>query len=130
MELQPSELIDRMSIVKLKIERIGEPHLKGEFEEYKKAISDLKRQGIIIKDEWFNELYEINGKIWDLDFKVRNLVDKKIENISDEEFEKIGRNAIVIGEYMKERDSVKNVITAETNKGFKEIKSDHIAVSS
>ena len=42
MEIPPAEVIDRMSIVKLKIERIGELHLQKEFEELQKAVEELK----------------------------------------------------------------------------------------
>ena len=53
------EMLDRMSIVKLKIERIGEPHLKQEYGEYEKAIKDFEKKGIKTKKEWLEELYKI-----------------------------------------------------------------------
>ena len=71
MEMPLPEILDRISIVKLKIERIGEPHLKEEYEEYNKAIKEQKLRGIKIKDEWLKKLYEINGKIWDLESDIR-----------------------------------------------------------
>lgn len=125
MEIQPAELIDKTSIVKLKIERVGEPHLKLEYEECEKAIEELKRKGVKIREKWIEELYDINGKIWDLDFKIRDYVNSEIEDISKEEFFKIGKEALQIMELMKQRVSTKNKITNELNIGFKEIKIDH-----
>jgi len=66
MEVSPAEILDRMSIVKLKIERIGIPELQGEMNALQKALGDFKEKGIEIKEEWISELYEINKKEWDL----------------------------------------------------------------
>ena len=127
MEIQPAELIDKMSIVRLKIERVGEPHLKEEYSECEKAIDALRKNGVKIKEEWIHELYIINGKIWDLDFKMRDYVDKEVENISGEEFKGIGKDALKIMDLMKQRVEIKNKITEELDIGFKEIKIDHVA---
>lgn len=127
MKVQPAELIDKMSIVKLKIERVGEPHLKEEYKECENALDEFRKKGLEIEQEWFDKLYEINGKIWDLDFKIRDFVDKEIENISRKELIRIGKDALKIMELMKERVDVKNIITEKTNAGFKEIKIDHVS---
>ena len=52
MRIPISDLIDKMTILKLKIERVGEPHLKKEYEEYKKVVINYKIQG---------ELWEIES---------------------------------------------------------------------
>ena len=66
MEVPPAEIIDRISIVKLKIERIGKPELHDEFSALKKALSEFENKGVKIEDSWIEELYEINKKEWDL----------------------------------------------------------------
>ena len=81
MRIPISDLIDKMTIIKLKIERVGEPHLKKEYEEYKKVVINYKIQGETIGKEWFDKLYDINGKIWDIEFGVREIVDKLYNNI-------------------------------------------------
>jgi len=113
------EILDRMSIVKLKIERIGEPHLKQEYEEYENAISDFKNKGVEIKQEWLDELHRINGEIWDLESDIR----KGKENLLG--LEEVGRRAIRIREKNKERIALKNKIVDETNLGFKDVKMNH-----
>ena len=125
MEVPISELIDRMTIIKLKIERVGEPHLKRDFEEHKKSLQEYRKRKIKIKNEWFDKLYEINRGIWDLDFGIRDLVHKNVKKISKEEYKKIGRDSLAILNLMKERVAIKNKIVEETGIGFREIKVDH-----
>jgi len=119
MRIPPSEIIDRMSIVRLKVEKIGDERLNEEMAAHKKALEEYKEDGIEIKDEWLDELYEINGKEWDL-----------LEKMNEER--KGGKNMAKIGElYLqteavnKERAEVKNKIVEVTGKGFLEIKKNH-----
>jgi len=128
MEIPPAEVIDKTSIIRLKIERIGEPHLKEAYERYKDVLDRYKKNNITIKEEWFDKLYEINKKIWDLDFEIRDLVNKQEENLDKEKLERIGKNSLSILEFMKDRVAIKNKIVEETGKGFKEIKINHPSV--
>jgi hypothetical protein len=128
MEIPLPELLDKLSIVKLKIERIGEPQLKKEYEEYLMAIGEFEKRGIKINPKWEKGLYNINGKIWDLEFDVRKIINK--ENCMDEAektmgFEELGRRALLVEKLMKLRVSIKNQITDETKSGFKDIKINH-----
>ena len=125
MEFSTAEINDKMSILRLKIERIGEPHLNKEYEECKNSLEIFKEKGVEIEQDWFGKLYEVNGKIWDLDFEIRDLADKEIEDIDKEESVRIGKNALIIMDLMKERIRIKNVITEKTGFGFIEIKTDH-----
>ncbi len=119
MEMPLPEILDRISIVKLKIERIGEPHLKEEYEEYNKAIKEQKLRGIKIKDEWLKKLYEINGKIWDLESDIRKGKEGELGLVE------VGKRAIEIRELNKQRISVKNRIIEETGLGFRDVKMNH-----
>jgi hypothetical protein len=121
MEMPLPELLDRMSIVKLKIERIGEPHLKEEYEEYEKAVKEFKDRGIEIKEEWVDELYEFNKNIWDLEADIRQGKEEELG------LEEVGRRAIKIREANKKRIAVKNKITEQTGLGFKDVKVNHIS---
>jgi len=116
MEIPPAEVIDRMSIVKLKIERIGELHLQKEFEELQKAVEEFEQKDIKIKSEWFEELYVINGAQWDLESRMR----KAKENGPD--FIEMGKIYIELQKSNKKRVAVKNKISEETGQGFKDIK--------
>lgn len=121
MEVSIAELLDRLSICRLKVERIGEPHLKFEVEELEKAIEEYKEEGIKIKSEWLTELYKINGVTWDLESDIR----KGKEGILG--LEEVGCRAILIRENNKKRISVKNRIIDETKIGFKDVKMNHIS---
>lgn len=119
MEMPLPEVLDRMSILKLKIERIGEPHLVLEMSEYEKALEDFEKRGIKIDPNWVNELYEINGKIWDLESDIRKGKEFELG------LEEVGRRAIAIRELNKRRISVKNQIVEKTGLGFKDVKMNH-----
>jgi len=119
MEMPLPEILDRMSIIKLKIERIGEPHLKKEYEEYKKALEEFKGKGGIIDKNWLENLYEINKKIWDFESAIRQGKEGELG------LEEVGRRALAIRDLNKERISVKNEIVEKTGIGFKDIKMNH-----
>lgn len=114
-----AEILDRMSIVKLKIERIGEPHLIKEYEEYEKAVQEFKDKGIIVKDEWLNELYKTNGIMWDLESDIRKGKENELG------LEEVGRRAIAIRDLNKQRIAIKNRVVEETGLGFKDVKMNH-----
>ena len=127
MEMALSELIDKLSIVKLKVEKVGEPQLKEEQEAYEKAIEDFKKKGVEIEDNWLEELYDINKQCWDLEWDARKLTNS--ENVWEEAekfgFEELGRRAIRVGELMKRRADLKSEIVKKSNIGFSEEKIDH-----
>ena len=112
MEVSPAEIVDRISIVKLKTERIGESLLKKEYLALEKALEEFKRKGIEIKKEWIDELYKINGEEWDLLEKMNE------ERKKGEDYAKIGKIYIETEKINKKRANVKNKIVRETGKGF------------
>ena len=119
METPLDEILDRMSIIKLKIERIGEPHLKKQYEEYKKAVKEFKDKGIVIKKEWLEDLSEVNSKIWDLESDIRKGKEKELG------LEEVGKRAIAIRDFNKQRIAIKNKVIEETGIGFKDVKMNH-----
>jgi hypothetical protein len=119
MKITPAEIIDRMSIVKLKIEKIGNPKFNEEFEALKGALDEFKREGIEIKEEWFNEIYETNKEEWNL------LEQMNEERGGEKNFAKIGQIYLQTELVNKKRSEIKNKIIEETGKGFKEIKKNH-----
>lgn len=119
MEMPLAEVIDRFVIVRLKTERVKTEDKKEEYEYYKKVLEDYKKQGISIKQEWIDRLYEANGKIWDLEHDIR----KGKEGLLG--LEEVGRRAIQIREINKTRISIKNEIVEKTGSGFRDIKMNH-----
>ena len=120
MKISPAEIIDRLSIVKLKMEVIQEPSLKKEYEALKAALEEFKNEGVKIKEEWINELYEINKEEWDLLEQMFKERAKKETN-----YAKIGGLYLETEKVNKKRADVKNRIIDETGKGFREIKKNH-----
>ena len=118
MEMPLPEILDRMSILKLKVERIGEEHLKKEMSAYEKSLEDFKEK-IEIKYEWLNELYNINKMIWDLESDIRRGKEKELG------LEEVGRRALAIRELNKKRVAMKNKVVEETGLGFKDVKMNH-----
>tara|TARA_Y100000310_G_scaffold329947_1_gene400693 strand:- start:18403 stop:19962 length:1560 start_codon:yes stop_codon:yes gene_type:complete len=117
--LPPAEIIDRMSILKLKIERIGGSEFYLEFGSLQKGLENLKKEGIEIQDRWIGELYEVNKAEW-------NLLDEvsKLRQLG-ENFEQIGRTYVEIEKLNKKRAEIKNEIVRGTGKGFEEVKKNH-----
>ena len=119
MEMPLPEILDRYSIVKLKVERIGEPHLKRELDAYAQAIEEYRKKGVRIEQLWIDQLYDINRRIWDLEADIRSGKEGKLG------LEEVGRRAIAIRELNKKRISLKNAIIEKTGLGFKDIKMAH-----
>ena len=119
MEMPLPELLDRLVIVRLKAERIGDKEKERELQFYMKELEDYKKKGFAIKDEWLERLYNINGKIWDLEADIRKGKEGEL-GLSE-----VGKRAIEIRNLNKIRISIKNEITEVTGSGFKDIKVNH-----
>lgn len=118
------ELIDRLSITQLKIERIPILEDKGVWfnavREYSTSIGEYIGNKDCTHDqieEWSEELYSINGQIWDLEADIR-----QGKNIALDE---VGRRAISIREHNKIRVGIKNKIIKIIKKGYPDIKINH-----
>lgn len=121
MRMPLPELLDRLSILTLKIQRIGEPHLQLEYDEVVTAIEEFELENILVKEEWFVSLLHINQTIWDLEAAIRQ---GKEDDLGLEE---VGRRALLIRDTNKCRVSIKNTITQETGSGFIDVKQNHIS---
>lgn len=123
------ELIDKRSIIQLKIERISEAdkkRLKEEYWNYTDAIGGyiLDRTCTLKQiEDWHNRLYEANKKTWDLEANIRK---GQLEQISLEE---VGKTAIKIRESNGVRVGIKSEIVEKTGIGYKDIKINHASSS-
>jgi len=115
------ELIDWMTITMLKIERVGGSNLWEEYKILDNSLLEYERDGLIIKDDWIKEMYGANKKIWDLESDIRK---GKEESLGLEE---VGRRAISIRNFNKERIEIRNKIAKETGSGFQTVKKDHMS---
>lgn len=125
MEMPLSEIMDRYSILKLKLERLSfnqkeiELVIRKEFNAYEKALKEFEAKGIAWKPEWLEKLYEINGKIWDLEADIRQGREGLLG------LEEVGRRALIMRDINRERIKMRNLITEESGSGFFEIKVNH-----
>jgi hypothetical protein len=119
MEMPLSEVLDRLSIVELKIERIGEPHLTLEKEVLENAVQEFADSGTQIDSSWVKDLKDINGQIWDLESDIRKGKEGELG------LEEVGRRAIMIRGKNKIRVGIKNAITEATGIGFRDVKMNH-----
>jgi len=120
------ELLDKRSIIQLKIERIEDnsdkERLKKEFEDYTKAIEEYVKERVCsfkqVK-EWHKELYEANGTTWNLETNIRK------GQTGDMSLDEIGKTAIKIRESNGVRVRIKSKIVETVGIGYKDIKINH-----
>lgn len=120
-----AEVIDRYTIVRLKRERLtdaqrgAEPFLEREFAAYGEAIEEFRGRGVDVRQGWIDELYAINSKCWDMEADIRQGKEGTLG------LAEVGRRALILRDFNRERNAVKNCITRETGIGFPEIKVQH-----
>lgn len=115
MDLPLSDIIDRITILRLKMERTQSQDVKNELMECEKAVKEFESRGIKLKHEWFEELSKHNKDFWD-----QVVALKEAEENND--LEEMGRMYIRQRIANKKRVEVKNIISKETQTGFKAYK--------
>ncbi len=120
------ELLDKRSIIQLKIERIDNNEerkkLIREFSDYTLGIAEYIAEKICTEEqikEWHQRLYEANGKIWDLEANIRK------GQIGDMTLEEVGATAIKIREANGLRVGIKSEIVRAIGQGYEDIKINH-----
>jgi len=120
------ELLDKHSIIQLKIERSEDseekPRLNQEFKDYSIASQEYVNEGVCTQEQiiqWHNQLYQANAKTWDLESKIRK------GQIGDLSLEEIGRTAIKVRESNGVRVRMKSDIVEKTGIGYRDIKINH-----
>ena len=116
MEYSIPEIIDRISILSLKVKKKNNPGLLSELEEYDKELKRLEnKSGLKMKKNWLKRLNSVNLKMWDL-FTVMEKAKEKSDYVE------IGKIYIQLLILNRERTAIKNEIVDKTNDGFKDIK--------
>ena len=110
------DLLDRISISKLKVERNGEQSC---INEYNTLIKEVDSYGFNESNEYIEKLYEVNKKIWDLESDIRKCKEDELG------LEEVPRRAIQIRKINKERISIKNEIANKSKSGFIDVKMNH-----
>lgn len=116
-EVSNGEIVDKLTIIEIKLERIGDAaklaNLKKEFEVLDEAVSK-----IISKDDaLYQELLEVNKKLWDIEDRIRELEKAKTFN---DEFIEVARAVYFTND---KRSDVKRRINEATDSNLIEEKS-------
>lgn len=117
------EALDKLSILMLKMERLPDEQVramvKREHDFYLAVVNAYKKDGVEVKDEWLQGLYEVNGRCWDIESAIRQGRDDELG------FEEIGRRAVQLRDLNRERIALKNRVAQDIGIDFFEIKIDH-----
>jgi acetolactate synthase small subunit len=115
-QVSPGELLDKLSILKIKLEKINDTNaqiiLKKEYD----LLSNLEVLKLNNISTLYNELFDINKQLWDLENKVRKL--EKEENFG-KEFINAARS---IYKFNDKRALVKKEINILMNSEIREVK--------
>jgi hypothetical protein len=115
-QVSPGELLDKLSILKIKLEKINDTtaqvFLKKEYE----LLSNNEVFKINNISTLYNDLLEINKQLWDLENKVRRL---EKDQIFDSEFLNAARS---IYKFNDKRALVKKEINILMNSEIREVK--------
>ena len=114
------EVVDRYTIARLKLERLDDTQIdvdsmKEEIEYYKSGIDFANKK----LSELSNELYVVNGRIWDTESSIRMGLDKEMS------LDEVGRRALRVRDLNRIRMKVKNDIIDLTGNGFKDCKMNY-----
>lgn len=119
--MQLADIMDRMSILQLKEERLGE--ILIESADYRTYYTKYVQSADLLLQEKLNtllvNLYVVNGEIWNLESDIRQGKEGMLG------LEEVGRRAIAIRDFNKERIRLKNHITDLVGEKYKEIKINH-----
>jgi hypothetical protein len=106
------ELIDRYSIARLKMDRLGTNQAELDF--YTEQIANIDTALI---QEDLEELYRIHARIWDMENDFKNYtVEEKYS------LEEVGRRAIAVRNINGERYKLKNIMADKLGDAIKEHK--------
>jgi len=118
-EISNGELIDKLSILKIKIDNISEENklknIRKEFDILNELSNEFLKQTSVLN--LFNELLAVNKKLWDIEDSIRHK--EKLKEF-DEEFVFYARNVYITNDL---RADIKRKINDITNSEIVEEKS-------
>lgn len=120
MNIGSGDVVDRLSIIMLKMERAEKP--QKEYEAFREAFQELKFKYPQFDWDLFLDLaHRTNGIVWDSESAIRTAQ-------LDNDLVEAGKRAILIRKVNGVRGGIKNLINSLTGDGFTEIKhTDHLS---
>ena len=116
-EVSNGEIIDKLTIIQIKLERINDPgkleNLRKEYDILKKATVKLIHQD----DPLYISLYRVNCELWDIEDRIRDFERRKDFG---EEFIRTARSVYICND---KRSVIKREINIRTASGLIEEKS-------
>lgn len=109
MEYSIGELVDRLTILELKKERQIDWTDAGQLTEFQEAVKDYINRHGPIDQEFFHELKEVNGKVWDLESDIRLGKEGLLG------YEEVGRRALLIRDLNDRRTHLKDAMNKRYN---------------
>ena len=118
-EISAGELLDKLSILEIKLNKIKNPALLQEIKKDYNIINEAKNKNINSSDEinvLYTDLKKINEQLWEIEDKIR-LCEKNSD--FGEKFIKLSRNVHFFND---ERSKIKLEINNYTGSKIKEVK--------
>ena len=106
------ELLDKISILQIKSQHTNNSYVTKEFD----SLVEIAKENNIFDFEYFDQLLEVNQKLWEIEDELRIL--EKSKDFSDT-FVNLARSVYITND---KRASIKKNINEKYNSSFKEIK--------
>ncbi len=116
-EVSNGEIIDKLTILRIKLERIKDEKKLRNLKKEKDELSTTATSIIQTSDPLYKALYEINCKLWDIEDHIRDLERKKDFG---EDFIATARSVYLMND---KRAEIKRQININTSSGLIEEKS-------
>lgn len=121
MEKSVAEVLDGYSIAYLKAERIPSKETEKNFEEYQKALEEIKNDYQHIDWSMIVETFiGVNSSIWELESEIR-------KGAIDNDLEEVGRRAILIRKFNQCRVNFGNIVSLFLKEGMLNLKKEHVS---
>ena len=118
MKMNIGEVVDRLSILFHKVDKIGDECYEEFYAYAKEVLLNCETDNAKDVIDALRELYKINGLIWALESDIRKGKEGQLG------LEEVGRRALEIRNYNQKRVEIKNKIAGELGH-FKDVKIDH-----
>ena len=118
-EISPGELLDKISILEIKMEKVKDKNSQEEIRKEYKILKEIQNSSINLKDELkilFESVKKINTLLWDIEDKLR--IYEKDKNFGND-FIELARGVYLNND---KRAKLKNEINTILKSNFKEFK--------
>lgn len=122
MEMNIGEIVDRLSILFHKVNKVGSECFPEFFAYAKEVLLNSRPEDFEDLVKALRELYKINGIIWALEADIRKGKEGQMG------LEEVGRRALEIREYNRQRVDIRNRL-AEKRGHFRDVKIEHSSSS-